>query len=169
MLCPFCGHVWQRRIQDKRLLEEFDLTDIDLLNRSPFRWCDLYGDDQALIASGFDAWGGVFFDGLHWHAVGKPRQSRLRHLAVGTRTQVLAAADDYLREIETTDAANKSRRWLKDPASGRQQELLRQAGYPGAALDFGLSKYAANCHLSFLWNRETIRTAVFATRVGRAA
>ena len=36
-VCPFCGHLWQRRIRDKRLLEAFDLTEIDLLNRSPFR------------------------------------------------------------------------------------------------------------------------------------
>ena len=49
--CPFCGHVWQREIGEKRLLEQFDLTEIDLLNRSPFRWCDLFGDDQSLIAS----------------------------------------------------------------------------------------------------------------------
>ena len=70
-VCPFCGHVWQRRIREKHLLEEFDLTEIDLLNRSPFRWCDLFGDDQALVASGFDAWSGAFFDGRHWHAVGK--------------------------------------------------------------------------------------------------
>jgi superfamily II DNA or RNA helicase len=168
-VCPFCGHVWQRRIQEKRLLEAFDLTEIDLLNRSPFRWCDLFGDDQALVASGFDAWGGVFFDGRHWHAVGKPRRGRLRHVAVGTRPQVLAAADDYLREIETTAAASKSRRWLEDPATAKQIELLQQAGYRVSAFDFGLSKYAANCHLSFVWNQATIKAAVFGTHLVRAA
>jgi DNA repair protein RadD len=168
-LCPFCGHRWERRARDKRPLAAFELTEIDLLNRSPFRWCDLYGDDQALIACGFDAWGGVFCDGRHWHAVGKPRRGRLRHLAVGTRAQVLAAADDYLREIETTAAAGKSRRWLEDPATARQHELLRRAGHPVAALDFGLSKYAANCHLTFLWHRTAIKAAVFGTQLGRAA
>ena len=167
--CPFCGYVWQRQIGEKRLLEQFDLTEIDLLNRSPFRWCDLFGDDQALIASGFDAWGGVFFDGEHWHAVGKPRQGRLSHLAIGTRPQVLSAADDFLRGIESTDAANKSRRWLKDPASDRQRQLLTRAGYPTASLDFGLSKYAANCQLNFLWHRDAIRSAVFTTSPRRAA
>jgi superfamily II DNA or RNA helicase len=168
-VCPFCGHVWQRRIQEKRLLEAFDLTEIDLLNRSPFRWCDLFGDDHALVASGFDAWGGVFFDGQHWHAVGKPRRGRLRHVAVGTRTQVLAAADDYLREIESTAAASKSRRWLEDPATAKQVELLQRAGYPVSAFDFGLSKYAANCHLSFVWNQAAIKAAVFGAELGRAA
>ena len=134
--CPFCGHVWQREIGEKGLLEEFDLTEIDLLNRSPFRWCDLFGDDQSLIASGFDAWGGIFFDGEHRHAVGKPRQGRLCHLAIGTRPQVLSAADDFLRGIESTDAANKSRRWLKlSDLSDKQRQLLTRAGYSTASLD----------------------------------
>src|SRR5512134_2672685 len=129
LVCPFCGHVWERRVAETHLLDSFDLTEIDLLNRSPFRRCDLFGDDQSLIASGFDAWGGVFFDGEHWHAVGKPRHGRLCHLAIGTRTQVLSAADDFLRGIESTDAANKSRRWLHDAASTKQRQLLQQAGY----------------------------------------
>ena len=167
--CPFCGHMWQRSIVDKRLLERFDLTEIDLLNRSPFRWCDLFGDDHSLIASGFDAWAGAFFDGAHWHAVGKPRQGRLCHLAIGTRTQVLSAADDFLRHVESTEAAIKSRRWLTDPASDKQQQLLTRAGYSPASLDFGLSKYIANCHLNFLWHRAAIRSAVFAAGPRRAA
>lgn len=167
--CPFCGHVWRREIGEKRALEQFDLTEIDLLGRSPFRWCDLYGDDHALIASGFDAWGGVFFDGSLWHAIGKTRGGRLRHLGVGDRVQVLSAADDFLRQAETTDAAGKSRLWLSHPASTRQRDLLRQAGGPDASLDFGLSKYAANCHLNFLWHRAAIKTAVFGAAVGRAA
>src|SRR5512134_146620 len=167
--CPFCGHVWQRRTGEKQLLEQFDLTEIDLLNRSPFRWCDLYGDDHALIASGFDAWGGVFFDGEHRHALGKPRHGRLCHLAIGTRMQVLSAADDFLRGIESTDAANKSRRWLHDAASTKQRQLLQQAGYAQPLLDLGLSKYAANCHLNFLWHRDAIKRAVFTQDPRRAA
>ena len=89
--------------------------------------------------------------------------------AVGTRAQVLAAADDYLREIESTAAASKSRRWLEDPATTKQIELLRRAGYPVSAFDFGLSKYAANCHLNFVWNQAAIKAAVFGTQLGRAA
>ncbi len=166
--CPFCGHAWPRRSGDKRLLERFELSEIDLLGRSPFRWCDLHGDGHALMASGFDAWGGVFYDGSHWHAVGRPRSGRLRHLGVGERAQVLAAADDFLRQAETTDAAGKSRLWLTQPASARQHELLRRAGYPDAGLDFGLSKYAANCHLNFLWSRPLIKAAVLGARA-RAA
>jgi superfamily II DNA or RNA helicase len=169
LACLFCGHVWQRRIRDKRPLQCFDLTEIDLLDRSPFRWWDMHGDGHAMIASGFDAWAGVFFDGEHWHAVGKVKQGRLRHLSVGERAQVLAGADDFLRQAETGAAATKSRLWLNHPASARQRELLAKAGDADPTLDFGLSKYAANCRLNFLWHRHQIVAAIFPGGMGRAA
>ena len=53
--------------------------------------------------------------------------------------------------------------------TAKQQELLRRSGYPDASLDFGLSKYAANCHLNFLWSRDAIKAAVFRASLGRAA
>jgi superfamily II DNA or RNA helicase len=167
--CPFCGHVWQRKIREKRPLQSFALSEVDILDRSPFRWWDMHGDGHAMMASGFDAWAGVFFDGEHWHAVGKLRQGRLRHLGVGEHAQVLADADDFLRQAETGAAATKSRLWLNHPASPRQRELLARAGDADPALDFGLSKYAANCRLNFLWNRPQIIAAVFPNGLRRAA
>ena len=131
--CSFCGHAWRREVREKRPLQRFGLTEIDLLDRSPFRWWDMHGDGHAMIASGFDAWAGVFFDGEHWHA------------------------------------AIKSRLWLNHPASPRQRELLIRAGDADPALDFGLSKYAANCRLNFLWHRPQILAAVFPHGVVRAA
>jgi ribosomal protein L40E len=169
LACPFCGHVWQRKLREKRPLQSFGLTEIDLLDRSPFRWWDMHGDGHAMIASGFDAWAGVFFDGEHWHAVGKIRQGRLRHLDIGDRAQVLAGADDFLRQAESGIAATKSRMWLNHPASQRQRELLLRAGDHDPTLDFGLSKYAANCRLNFLWHRPQILAAVFPSGAARAA
>ena len=84
---------------------------------------------------------------------------------MGTRVQTLAAADDFLRDTETRTASIKSRRWLNDPATMRQIDLLQRAGHAATGLDFGLSKYAANCHLNFRWNRGAITAAV----LGRAA
>jgi hypothetical protein len=96
-------------------------------------------------------------------------QGRLRHLGVGERAQVLAGADDFLRQAETGAAATKSRLWLNHPASPRQRELLVKAGDADPALDFGLSKYAANCRLNFLWHRPQVLAAVFPGGLGRAA
>ncbi|MBY6136359.1 hypothetical protein KUV61_11020 [Nocardioides marinus] len=69
------------------------------------------------------------------------------------------AADDCLRVTESSSAA-KSKRWLHVSATMRQIELLQRAGFETSGMDFGLSKYAANCHLNFRWNRAAIRAAV---------
>ncbi|MCE5333462.1 MAG: hypothetical protein LLG06_02625, partial [Desulfobacteraceae bacterium] len=147
--------------------EEVILTEVDLLASSPFRWVDLFGSGKVMIASGFDAWAGVMSaDGENWFALGKERASKIvRKILIGDRTRALAAADDFLREMETGDSASKSRRWLRDPATEKQKELLRQVGYQIDPLDFSFTKYSSNCHLNFQWNRRMIEAALF----GRAA
>ena len=112
------------------------------------------------MASGFQGWAGVFCDGTLWHALGQPKRGAVRPLAIGTRVQALAAADDFLRNTETSTASAKSKRWLNDPATMRQIELLQRAGHQTDGMDFGLSKYAANCHLNFRWNRAAIMATV---------
>src|SRR5690606_28440423 len=82
--CPFCGHAFEREAKGE--LESFRLAEVDLFERSPFRWVDLFGDDGALLAAGFDAWAGAFLWDGHWHAVGGGRDLPLRRLAVGDRT-----------------------------------------------------------------------------------
>ena len=159
-VCDFCGHVFAIDVREKTMLDSFEMMEIDLLNRSPFAWVPLQQDGSALMASGFEGWAGVFHDGTLWHAFGRPRRSPMRLLSVGTKVQALAAADDFLRETETSSAAAKSKRWINDPASVRQVELLHKAGHSNSGLDFGLSKYAANCHLNFLWNKGSIKAAI---------
>jgi DNA repair protein RadD len=68
--CPLCGFEWIYEAgDDHEPLGDFVMTEIDLLKRSNFRWCDLFGQDEALIATGFDAWGGVFALDGRWSAV----------------------------------------------------------------------------------------------------
>ena len=81
-----------------------------------------------MMASGFNGWAGVFHDGALWHALGQPKGRAIRPLAIGTRVQSLAAADDFLRATETGTASIKSRRWLNDPATMKQMDLLQRAG-----------------------------------------
>jgi len=168
-ICDFCGHVFAREASDKTVLDSFEMMEIDLLDRSPFAWELLQADGSALMASGFEGWAGVFHDGTLWHALGQPRGKPVRPLAIGTRVQALAAADDFLRTTETGTASIKSRRWLNDPATMRQIELLARAGHKADGLDFGLSKYAANCHLNFLWNRAAIQRSVLGAAARVAA
>jgi hypothetical protein len=85
---------------------------IDLLKRSSFRWCDLFGDDAALMATGFEAWAGVFFLAGHWFGMGGGKKLPARLLAMGERTVCLAAAKTIW--IQPTETA---RRFLADITS----------------------------------------------------
>ena len=67
------------------------MTEIDLLKRSSFAWVDLFGDDAALMANGFTAWGGIFFLDGRWHAVGGAKGESPRLLGIGERAVCLAA------------------------------------------------------------------------------
>lgn len=116
-ICDFCGHVFTREASDKTVLDSFEMMEIDLLDRSPFAWEPLQADGSALMASGFEGWAGVFHDGTLWHALGQPRGKPVQPLAIGTRVQALAAADDFLRVTETGTASIKSRRWLNEMLS----------------------------------------------------
>src|SRR6056297_1272959 len=57
--CPICGYEFLS--DGAPPLESVVMSEIDLLKRSSFAWEDLFDDESALMASGFNAWGGVFF------------------------------------------------------------------------------------------------------------
>ena len=156
--CPLCGHVWERSDAGEAApLGEFVMSEIDLLKRSSFRWCDLFGDDGALVANGFNAWGGVFFLNGRWYGVGGLQRQRPRLLAIGERTVCLAAADDWLNEHETDESAHRSRSWLKAPPTEKQLALLP----PAYRQDYGLTRYQASALITFSFNRAAIRSLVF--------
>ena len=153
MECPFCPHVWGRsEAPDDGVLEQFVMSEIDLLSRSNFRWCDLFGSDDALMATGFNAWGGIFFLNGRWHAVGGGKGLNTRLLAVGERTVCMAKADDWLNDHESEDSAHKTRRWLNESPTPKQLQYLP----PELRADFGLTRYQASALLSFRFNRNAI-------------
>lgn len=156
--CPLCGHVWERPEGGEAApLGDFVMSEIDLLKRSSFRWVALFGDDAALVANGFNAWGGVFFLNGRWYGIGGLKKQPPRLLAVGERTVCLAAADDWLNEHETDESAHKTRRWLNQPPTDRQLAFLP----PEYRHDFGLTRYQASALLAFRFNRDAIRFLVF--------
>lgn len=156
--CPFCGHVWERPPPEPaEPLADFVMSEIDLLKRSSFRWCDVFGDDAALIANGFHAWGGIFFLNGRWYGVGGAKGEGARLLSVGERTVCLAAADDWLNDRETDESAHKSRAWMRQPATAKQLAYLP----PEWRHDLGLTRYRASTLLTFRFNRSAIRRLVF--------
>ena len=158
MECPLCGYVWERQPQDLGVLADFVMSEIDLLKRSNFRWCDLFGSDDALMATGFNAWGGIFFLNGRWHAVGGGQGMPTHLLAVGERTVCMAKADDWLNDHESADSAHKTRRWLNEPPTPKQLQYLPQA----LRADFGMTRYQASALLSFQFNKTSIQRLVMA-------
>lgn len=164
MECPLCGHLWERETRDLDVLSGFVMSEIDLLKRSNFRWCDLFGMDDTLMATGFNAWGGVFYLSGRWYSVGGAKGHRPHLLAVGDRTVCLAKADDWLNEHESEDSAHKSRRWLNQPATDKQLQYLP----PEMRTDFGLSRYQASVLMSFQFNKRAIQNLVLGADAANA-
>jgi len=161
--CPLCGHLWLPEDEDGRgeahaPLDGFVMTEIDLLKRSSFRWEDLFGDDAALMANGFTAWGGVFYLGGRWHAVGGAKGEAPRLLGIGERMVCLAAADDWLNEHESDESAFKTRGWLNQAATEKQLQYLA----PEHRQDYGLTRYRASALITFSFNKRAIRQLVMA-------
>lgn len=158
--CPNCGHLFKSQEQAEAL-SHFKLTEFDLINRSPFRWIDLFGNGVAKMATGFNGFGLVVdIDDETSAAIVKASKGRIRIVSVGSRIQATAAADDFLREIEDSNGAAKSKRWLNNRPSERQRHLLAEHGVIVGALDFSWDKYKANCWLNYLWNKSIIDLSV---------
>ena len=151
--CPLCGYEFG---DGTTPIGNFVMSEVDLLKRSSFRWADLFGDDAALIANGFHAWGGVFFLEGRWHALGGAKGQPARLLSVGARTVCLAAADDWLNENESDESAHKTKSWLNQPATEKQLQYLP----PECRQDYGLDRYRASTLLSFRFNKQAIRRLV---------
>ncbi|SHF44462.1 Superfamily II DNA or RNA helicase [Ruegeria intermedia] len=158
--CPLCGELFLREDAGEdggtAPLEGFVMTEIDLLKRSSFQWVDLFGDEGALMATGFTAWAGIFWlDGL-WYAVGGRRGVQPRLLGVGERAVCLAQADDWLNAHESDESAFKTRGWLSQAPTEKQLQYLP----PSARQDYGLTRYHASALISFRFNKRAIRQLV---------
>ena len=149
--CPMCGHEFGK--DDNSQLEEFSMTEVDLLDRSPFRWIDIFGTGKCVAATGFNGFAMVIdLDDLSCGLV-KRSGGSIRMISIGTRKQAIASADDFLREIEDSDSAKKGRRWLNERISDRQRDMLSRNGVMVSGFDFSWTKYKAACYLNYLWNK----------------
>ncbi len=161
--CPICSYVFPPPGESAGEDDAADvvLTEIDIMKNSPFKWVDLFGTEKVMMASGFNAWVTACApNGGNWISLGKVKGRHIKTLAIGDKARAMAAADDFLRINEDSDAARKSKRWLRDPATFKQLQLLRQSGWP-AENDFNLQKYQAACLLNFLWAKDHIERKLF--------
>ncbi len=157
--CPICGHSFASAPDsiEKSKLEDFTLTEIELLDLSPYKWIDLF-DGAVTMANAMTAWAVlVNYKGL-WHAVvGKDGQHGAQRVSLSKdRIQALSSADDYLREHGDKDAARKTKRWLHEQATDKQLQHLGTSRFDC----FGLTKYEAACQLTWKWMENRIRAKV---------
>ena len=153
-VCPICEHEFERKVKDA--LDDFEMTEYDLMQMSPFMWIDPYGLGTAMMATGFQGFSMVGKIGDYWIGIVKAQHGRARVVSIGDKVQAMAAADDFLREIEDSTAANKSKRWLNQAATPKQKELLRSNGVQISEMDFSWTKYKAACCLGYYFNRDQI-------------
>ena len=153
-ICPICEYEFPRK--EKDVLDSFVMTEYDLMQLSPFMWIDPYGLGKVMMATGFQGFAMVGHIGKYWIAIVKAQNGRPRVVSIGEKVQAMAAADDFLREIEDGNAANKSKRWLNQAATPKQKELLRKYEVQVSEMDFSWTKYKAACCLGYYFNRDAI-------------
>ena len=160
--CPLCGEAFPREEEGggessaAAPLSGFMMTEIDLLERSSFAWVDLFGNDDALMAAGFNGWGGIFWKNGVWYAIGGAKGVRPHLLGIGERTVCLAQADDWLNTHETDESAFKTRGWLGQPPTEKQLKYLP----PECRHDFGLTRYRASALMTFGFNKQGINQLI---------
>ena len=153
--CPLCGFVFQK-FDEENPLQGVSLTEMDILERSPFRWVDLFGNGRVMLAAGFDAFVIVAQPGGKpgWRALGKPKHSKiLENLGLFGRQQAMAVADDFLRLHETSRSAQKGALWMNMPPSDKQWNILRGLGYQDPR---HFSRLTAAAHMLFKFNQRQI-------------
>ena len=150
MVCPVCGY--EDKVS-KGVLEEFRMTEVELIDASPFQWESLF-DGLVLVANGMQAWAAVISFGGNFWAVGAVEGQRVQKLDGGDdKIMAISSADDFLRANGDTSLCRKTRSWLNLPPTQKQIQMLGN----GASM-FNMNRYRASCLLTWNFNENKIRT-----------
>lgn len=155
--CPICGYEWPQALIEEQQereasdsnepddLHDFVLTEMQLIDRSPFRWEGFF-DNAITVANGLDAWAMVIvYKGAHY-ALGGAAETGLKIIATSEkRMMAVAAADDFLREHGDDEVAAKTARWMHLPPTDKQLQYLGLTSLQA----MGLSRYRASCMIQW--------------------
>jgi DNA repair protein RadD len=159
--CPMCSFEFGSQSVSEEVISTFQMTEIELIDRSPFRWIDMCGNGSMMMACGFEGFGLIATVDDTSIAIVKKSRGKIRTIAIGSKNQAIASADDFMREIETSDSANKSKRWLNSLVSEKQINHLSNYNVNITAFDLSWNRYRANCWLNYFWNRNIIDSIVY--------
>lgn len=150
--CVQCGTPFGED-KEKAELANFVLSEIDLLQMSPYRWESMF-QGLAWVACALDAWATVVLYEGRWIALGGAKGQPLRLLSDNAEQVLsLVSADDFLREAGDQEMASKTKRWLSMPPTDAQ--LARLGLTPMTAV--GMNRYRASCSLSWVFNERAIQ------------
>jgi len=134
-LCPLCNVDIEEQIEKKkaskklRVLENFTMREINLLEKLTFAWTDLELDNKAMIATGFNSWCCVLKNNDIWISVGGGKRGSQLSIETelihqGEKLQALAAGNDFLYRHETYESATKAGAWRQEKATESQKKWL---------------------------------------------
>jgi len=140
------------------VLKDFGLSEMELIERSPFRWEHFWQGVMSACAT-IGAWAVVVAYRGKWFAItSKTRESGrgqdIALAAVGDQLVAIAAADDHMRAHGDRGQARKSKTWLTAPATVKQLTMLSM----NPVTTYGMTKYRASCLLAWQFNRVKIRS-----------
>jgi predicted nucleic acid-binding Zn ribbon protein len=134
-VCPLCSvdmtqeTYRQAEAEEKRVLEEFVMAEINLLESSHFVWTDLRLPNKARIAVGFNVWCCVLEYQGKWIAIGGKKTNTSIDLKTtlihkGNKLQSLASGNDFISNHETHDSATKFANWRHERPTTKQRKWL---------------------------------------------
>lgn len=169
--CGHCGYVISvvgsggEPAAGPTTLTKFVLTEIDILQDSPFKYESFY-DGRVMICFGFNYWAAVvsYQDG-RFYAVGAEAngQNNYRlHCVASTDNYLVAlqSADDFMRTKGSKTDARRVAQWLYENATDKQMQILNRGGQDPGAMNFGMTKYRASCAIQFKFYGNQIRACV---------
>jgi hypothetical protein len=156
--CPLCEYVFEDSSEPIVHLshEDFIMKEVDLLKKkSPFLWVTPLEGEKTLLATRFNAWGGIFFYNNRYVALGALAKQDARVLAVGEQNVCLSVANDFMNTHESEKTAHKAHDWLYLPPSESQLKWL-----PEHRENKELNRYKASNLITLKFNTPSINKAL---------
>jgi len=160
--CPLCGHVpipvgggKSTTVEPfAKALEDFEMREVKVLFRnSNFHWCEFAPENY--MASGFNAFCGIFLHEGNWCAIGAHPAGRdkiLKLLIQGSKQVCVAAASDFMNMHETEATTQDAQTWHNKGVTDKQLAYLP---------NFKGTRYAASIFLNLKFNASSIETILF--------
>jgi len=181
--CAICGHEFPVLPRDpsspslgggggeeKSILENFVMSEIDILQDSPFKYESFY-NGRVMLCFGFSYWAAVihFQDG-RFYAIGaeskdeKSKDFKI-HILNSSDSYLIAlqSADDYMRTKGNKTDARRVAQWLYEPPTVKQLNIINggSGGIESSPVFFaGMSKYRACCEIQFKFYGTRIRKSI---------